>query len=293
VAQALVHFKSGGVMKKILTFFVIALLITGCESSPTKQPQQPTVSSSSDKPGTDYPVAQTALVIGNSAYEYQQLKNPINDARAVAETLEKLGFDVTVKTDLNLQAMRGALDDFRDRLLATQKDDVGIFYYSGHGAQVEGQNYLVPIDNRRIRSEKDLKEYAVHADQEISGMMKLANAGMNIITLDACRDNPYAGSSKSLTRGLAQMPPQVKKRGSLLVAFATAPGKTASDAGPGNHGAYTYYLLDVLNKAQPTTLIDKAFSQVRDLVKQKTKQEPWLQTSLKQFCNFGGKCRLP
>jgi len=293
---ALVHFKSGSVMKKILAFFVIALLISGCKTPPTIiQDPPPAVPSnlSSNKQGTDYPVAQTALVIGNSAYEYRQLKNPINDARAVAETLEKLGFDVTVETDLNLQAMKDAISDFRSRLLATPKDDVGIFYYSGHGAQVEGQNYLLPIDNSRIRSEADLKKYAVHADEEISGMMKVTNAGMNIITLDACRDNPYAGSSKSLNRGLAQMPPPVKKRGSLLVAFATAPGKTASDAGPGNHGAYTYYLLDVLNKAQPTTLIDEAFSEVRDLVKQKTKQEPWLQTSLKQFCNFGGKCRQP
>lgn len=298
---ALVHFKSGSVMKKILAFFVIALLISGCKPS-SPEPPPDTSKRSNDRQetdyppvaqGTDYPVAQTALVIGNSAYEYRQLKNPINDARAVAETLEKLGFDVTVETDLNLQAMKDAISDFRSRLLATPKDDVGIFYYSGHGAQVEGQNYLLPIDNSRIRSEADLKKYAVHADEEISGMMKVTNAGMNIITLDACRDNPYAGSIKSLTRGLAQMPPPTKKRGSLLVAYATAPGQTASDAGPGNHGVYTYYLLDVLNNVQSTTRIDKAFGKVRDLVKQKTKQEPWLQTSLKQFCYFGGKCSQP
>lgn len=282
-------------MNKILTFFVVALLISGCESLPerlgdTQTQQEPQIAT---EEGQAYHVAQTALVIGNSAYEYQQLKNPINDAHAVARTLKKLGFDVTLKTDLNLQAMRGAIHDFKSRLSATEKEDVGIFYFSGHGAQVKGQNYLVPIDNGRIRSEADLKGYAVHADEEISGMMKVANAGMNIITLDACRDNPYAGSSKSLTRGLAQMPPQANKRGSLLVAFATAPGQTASDAGPGNHGAYTYYLLNVLNNVQSTTRIDKAFSKVRDLVKRKTKQEPWLQTSLKQFCDFGGKCRQP
>ncbi len=276
-------------MKKILTFFVIALLISGCSPTPEiwggTQPPPPV--------GQNYPVAQTALVIGNSAYKYQQLKNPINDARAVAKTLERLGFDVTLKTDLNLQAMRGAIHDFKSRLSASSLDDVGIFYFSGHGAQVKGQNYLLPTDNGGISSSADLKKYAVHADKEIFGMMKVANAGMNIITLDACRDNPYANSIKSLTRGLAQMPPPTKKRGSLLVAYATAPGQTASDAGPGNHGVYTYYLLDVLNNVQSTTRIDKAFGKVRDLVKQKTKQEPWLQTSLKQFCNFGGKCRQP
>jgi len=286
-------------MKQILTFAIITLLVSGCEFLPTTLggstdvPQQPPQIGTTEQ-GNDYPVAQTALVIGNSNYEYQQLKNPTNDANAVAETLGKLGFDVTLKTDLDLQAMRDAIYDFRESLSATEKDDVGIFYFSGHGAQIKGQNYLLPIDNGRIRSEADLKDYAVHADEEISGMMKVANAGMNIITLDACRDNPYEGSTKSLTRGLAQMPPPVNKKGGLLVAFATAPGTTASDAGPGGeHGVYTYYLLDVLNKAQSTTRIDEAFSKVRDLVKQKTKQEPWLQTSLKQFCYFGGKCRQP
>jgi len=277
-------------MKKILTFFVIALLISGCSPLSTPVGTQPLPQAEVEP---NYPVAQTALVIGNSAYEYQQLKNPINDALAVAESLERLGFDVTLKTDLNLQAMRGAIHDFKSRLSASSLDDVGIFYFSGHGAQVKGQNYLIPIDNGGISSEADLKDYAVYANEEISGMMKVANAGMNIITLDACRDNPYAGSIKSLTRGLAQMPPPAKKRGSLLVAYATAPGQTASDAGPGNHGAYTYYLLDVLNNVQSTTRIDKAFSEVRDLVKQKTNQEPWLQTSLKQFCYFGGKCSQP
>jgi len=285
-------------MKQILTFLCV-LLVGGCEFLPIKKdssdiPQQPQqIMGTSTEQAKDYPVAQNALVIGNSAYEYQQLKNPINDASAVAETLEKLGFNVTLKTDLNLQAMRGAIHDFESRLSASSLDDVGIFYFSGHGAQIKGQNYLLPIDNGKIRSEADLEKYAVHADEEISGMMKVANAGMNIITLDACRDNPYAGSSKNLTRGLAQTPPPVKKRGSLLIAFATAPGQTASDAGPGNHGAYTYYLLDVLNNVQSTTRIDKAFSKVRDLVKRETKQEPWLQTSLKQFCYFGGKCREP
>ena len=284
-------------MKQVFTFFVIVLLVAGCGPFPTPTKGQNDVSSQIDtttEPGKDYSVAQTALVIGNSNYEYQQLKNPINDANAIAESLEKLGFDVTLKTDLDLQAMRNAIYNFENRLAATSQDDVGLFYFSGHGAQIKGQNYLLPIDNSKIRSEADLERYAVHADKEVSGMMKVVNAGMNIITLDACRDNPYAGSTKSLSRGLAQMPPPVKKRGSLLVAFATAPGQTASDAGPsGNHGVYTYYLLDVLNKVQPTTLIDEAFSEVRDLVKQETEQEPWLQTSLKQFCYFSGKCTRP
>ncbi len=283
-------------MKKMLTFFVIALLVSGCGPLPTVIDQSDVSPPQIDttEQDKDYPVAQTALVIGNSNYEYQQLKNPINDANAIAKSLEKLGFDVTLKTDLNLQAMRDAIYNFESRLAATSQDDVGLFYFSGHGAQIEGQNYLLPVDNGKIRSEADLKKHALHADKEVSGMMKLANAGMNIITLDACRDNPYVGSSKSLTRGLAQMPPSVKKKGSLIIAFATAPGQTASDAGPnGNYGVYTHYLLDVLNKAQPTTSIDEAFSEVRDLVKQETNQEPWLQTSLKQFCYFGGKCRLP
>jgi len=278
-------------MKQILIFFVAALLISGCQNPLVKKPEkrqssQPPISGEIPQ-SQDYSVAQTALVIGNSEYQYQPLPNPINDANDMANSLKKLGFNVTLKMNLDRQGMSEAIREFEQRLFNTPEDDVGIFYFSGHGAQVNGQNFLVPIDNHQIKSEADLRQHAVNA-VDISEMMKVANAGMNIITLDACRDNPYQGSEKTLTRGLARMPTQ---RGSTVIAFATAPGRTASDEGPdGRHGVYTYYLLDALKKSH-STLIDQVFSEVRDVVKDQTHQEPWLQMSLRQQCYFGGKCR--
>jgi uncharacterized caspase-like protein len=272
-------------MKQILIFFVATLLISSCQTPPDNPPPPPGNEISQPQ---DYPVAQTALVIGNSEYQYQRLPNPINDANDMANSLKKLGFNVTLKMNLDRQGMDLAIKEFERRLSNTPEDDVGIFYFSGHGAQVNGENFLVPIDNDKIKSEADLRQYAVHATN-ISEMMKVANAGMNIITLDACRDNPYQGSEKTLTRGLARMPPV--QRGSNVIAFATAPGATASDEGPdGKHGVYTYYLLEALEKSH-SIRIDQVFSKVRDVVKDKTLQEPWLQMSLRQQCYFGGKCR--
>jgi len=280
-------------MKQILIFFVATLLISGCQNPLVKNPEK-TQSSQQAPLGSyiaqsqDYSVAQTALVIGNSEYQYQPLPNPINDANDMANSLKKLGFNVTLKMNLDRQGMDEAIREFERRLSNTPEDDVGIFYFSGHGAQVNGQNFLIPIDNRQIKSEAELRQHAIHATK-ISEMMKVANAGMNIITLDACRDNPYQGSEKTLTRGLARMPPT--QRSSTVIAFATAPGKTASDEGPdGRHGVYTYYLLEALEKSH-STRIDQVFSEVRDVVKDQTHQEPWLQMSLRQQCYFGGKCR--
>lgn len=282
-------------MTRVLALFSMALFVSSCQSplrpsnSPPKklQVEPPEINASQE----GYSVAQTALVIGNNAYEYKPLENPLNDANDVAQSLTKLGFNVTLKTNLDFEGMEKAINDFEERLRATPKQDVGIFYFSGHGAQVKGENFLFPINNGGT-DEDNLKDEAIPANR-ISNMMKVANAGgMNIITLDACRDNPYEGSHKNLTKGLARMEPPTP-RSSTVVAFATAPGKTASDEGPdGRHGMYTYYLLNALNN--PTSKrIDEVFEGVREVVHAQTGQEPFFHASLRMYCYLGGKCSPP
>ena len=148
-----------------------------------------------------------------------------------------------------------------------------------------GQNFLIPVNNKDIRKEADLEQQAVLA-QNVLAMMKQTNNGMNLLVLDACRNNPYDGSKKSTTRGLAQMTPP---RGALI-AFAAAPGQAASD-GDGHYGLYTSHLLNALKTAKHKRIED-VFMAVRDPVLNgsEQKQEPWYQASLKApFC-FGG-CR--
>ena len=284
-------------MKQLLTFFVIAWLVSGCgggtqsslppphviDDGGTQSTTSDTTSSRKTQPGsTDNP--QQALVIGNSHYEFSPLTNPDNDAKDMADALAQMGFDVTLKTNLNHQAMVDVLDQFGKRLRDTQaKDSVGLFYFAGHGARSGGENYLLPINNAQITTEPTLKKNAFHA-KTVLARMEEVNKGMNLIVLDACRDNPYDGS-RTLTRGLNRMPPPV----GALIAFATKAGKTASDNSDGRNGLYTKHLLDALAGAEHQRIED-VFMQVRDSVNEDSNgtQEPWYQASLNRpFC-FGG-----
>jgi len=133
-----------------------------------------------------------ALVIGNSAYSSGPLKNPVNDAADMAAILKKLGFSVTLKKNARLQEMDEALEAFGNRL---KRGGVGLFYYAGHGVQVNGANYLLPI-GAKINKEADVKYQAVDANK-ILDEMATANNGLNIVMLDACRDNPFGRSFRS------------------------------------------------------------------------------------------------
>ena len=135
---------------------------------------------------------RTALVIGNSAYSSGPLKNPVNDAADMAAMLKKLGFSVTLKKNARLQEMDEALEAFGNRL---KRGGVGLFYYAGHGVQVNGANYLLPI-GAKINKEADVKYQAVDANK-ILDEMATANNGLNIVMLDACRDNPFGRSFRS------------------------------------------------------------------------------------------------
>jgi hypothetical protein len=267
------------VMKKIVTFF-LALLVSGCD------PILPSKSSFAVQPERerlgDPSSLQKALVIGNRDYSYSPLRNPINDAEDMADKLENMGFDVTLAKNLNRDAMNTAVQDFT-KLLSETPYEVAFFYFSGHGAQMAGQNFMIPVDNYALKDENDLEQHAVPA-QNILAMMENVNKGVNILILDACRDNPYEGSEKSLTRGLSR----IKSPRGALIAFATAPGQTASDGDDAN-GVFTGALLEVLENAEHRRIED-VFIEVQNLVIEQTDgmQEPWYNSSLRgPFC-FGG-----
>lgn len=217
-------------------------------------------------------VQRLALVIGNGDYKTQRLANAANDGRDMAQALRALGFEVIEKIDASLQDMEEAIAAFGKAL---QKGGVGLFYYAGHGVQVAGRNYLIPVD-ARIESESDVKYKAVDPGL-VMGKMEDAESGVNIVILDACRNNPFGRAfRRSLgSRGLAQMD---APRGTLIV-YATSPGAEASD-GDERNGMFTKYLLQELRV--PNQSISQALQRVRAQVIQATegKQTPWESSSL-------------
>lgn len=223
-------------------------------------------------PNNTFSVQETriALVIGNSDYKSSPLKNPVNDATDMADILKKLGFSVTLNTNANQRTMERAIRDFGKNL---RGGGVGLFYYAGHGLQVHGSNYLIPI-GAEIESEGDVKYEAVDAGLVLAKMEDAGN-DLNIIILDACRDNPFARSFRSNEKGLAKMDAPT---GSIL-AYATAPGSVAAD-GTGGNGLYTSKLLEHMNT--PGLKIEEVFKRVRiDVVDESgNRQTPWESSSL-------------
>ena len=211
---------------------------------------------------------RTALVIGNAAYSYGPLANAVNDASDMAAALTKDGFEVILKTDADQQAMDDAIAAFGDKLKA--KGGVGLFYFSGHGVQSDGENYILPIGEALAR-EADLKYKAVNAAQVIDAM---AGNGLNIVILDACRNNPLSSSGRSATRGLAR----VEGGSGLFVSFATSPGAVALD-GDGRNSPYTKHLLDAIRT--PNLSLEETFKRTLKGVHLETDgaQTPWISSS--------------
>jgi hypothetical protein len=210
-----------------------------------------------------------ALVIGNSAYSSGPLKNPVNDATDMATALQRLGFQVNLKKNANLETMEGAIEDFGNQL---KKGGVGLFYYAGHGVQVNGVNYLIPI-GAKINKESDTRYKAVDAGRILDEMAN-ANNGLNIVILDACRDNPYSKSFRSASRGLAIVS---NSPSGTFVSYSTSPGQVARD-GEGRNSPYTKALLENISK--PGLTINNVFINVRSDVKKQTGQVPWELSSL-------------
>lgn len=220
-----------------------------------------------------------ALVIGNGAYKNSPLKNPPNDAYDIAITLKKLGFEVIHEKNASHRVMEKAIRDFGKRL---RKGGVGLFYFAGHGIQVNGRNYLVPVD-AKIESESDVKFESVDAGR-VLGKMEDAGNDLNIVILDACRDNPFARSFRTSSQGLARMD---APKGSLI-AYATAPGSVAAD-GAGRNGIYTKYLLK--HMVSPRLKIEDVLKKVRNDVMNETndKQVPWESSSLRGDLYFNAQ----
>ncbi|AUC60357.1 hypothetical protein AA637_03900 [Cyanobacterium sp. HL-69] len=216
---------------------------------------------------------KVALIIGNAQYEHAAvLRNPLNDAHDMAQKLEDLGFEVILVTDSSLRAMNEALERFYNQL---SEGATALFYFAGHGIQYNGENYLIPVNAQLTRTSEI--DYETLALGRVLGTMQEAGSDVNIVILDACRDNPFARNFRSIIpRGLA--PIQISPAG-LFIAFATGPGNVAED-GVGRNGTFTAAVLNNLDNENQN--LDTMFSQVRLEVSQETnsRQIPWTTSSV-------------
>jgi uncharacterized caspase-like protein len=212
---------------------------------------------------------RTAQVIGNADYKSAPLRNPVNDARDMARTLRSLNFDVIEEINASEQNMVLAIDKFYMRL---KRADVGVFYFAGHGIQANGVNYLIPV-KARVTTETDLLFEAVDAGR-VLGKMQSAGNRLNIVILDACRDNPFKRSFRTTEKGLAQMD---APKGTII-AYATSPGSVAAD-GRGRNGIYTKHLLKNLTRKGMS--VYDVFRETGLGVMQDTgeKQVPWISST--------------
>ena len=249
----------------------ITLCLLGAALAPPAPAEDRVLRMTQPAPKASAPQEQrVALVIGNGQYRDSPLLNPVNDARAFAEALTRSGFRVVQKENIGRAEMQLALRDFGDALKA---GGVGLFYFAGHGVQVKGRNFLIPVD-ASIEREDEVAYNSVDANQVLDKMEAAGNR-LNIVILDACRNNPFARSFRSSSAGLAQMEAPV----GTFVAFATAPGSVASD-GQGKNGLYTQHLLKAM--LRPGVKIEDVFKSVRAGVRRDSsgRQVPWENTSL-------------
>lgn len=216
-----------------------------------------------------------ALVIGNGSYEEAPLDSPPRDAELMAETLRSLDFAVTVKQDADQKTMKRLIREFGKRLKKAS-DAVGFFYYSGHGMQVKGRNYMIPVD-AIIEDEPDVLLEGVRADSVLV-RMEYAGATLNIVVLDACRNNPFEKRFKSPGEGtgLATMPAPA----GTLIAYATAPGDVASPGPKGGYSPFTEILASELRTSRASVL--DLFNEVSAKVYKQTKrkQRPYVESSV-------------
>ena len=176
---------------------------------------------------------RVALVIGNSSYKNAPLDNPVNDANDVADKLKKLGFTVITRTNLTSKQIGSTLREFRSKLTP---GSVALVYYAGHGVQIKGENYLPAVD-AEIYSEEDVPNQSLSMRQ-VTSVLEESKTRLNLVFLDACRNNPYARSFRSAGSGLAKQ----DAPSGTIISYATRPGSVAAD-GKGRNGLYTQYLL--------------------------------------------------
>lgn len=244
-------------MKKILIFILISLFYL---SGYCQQKEQ-----------------RVALVIGNSAYKKMPLKNPVNDAKDIANRLRSLGFTVVERSNLGIRQIGGALREFKSKL---SPGSVAVVYYAGHGLQIKGENFLPAVD-AEIAGEEDVQNQSLSIRQ-ILDLLSDSKSKLNLVFLDACRDNPFASAFRSSSRGLARdnIPT------GTLISYATKPGSVAAD-GEGRNGLYTSALLTSMNKVDVP--IESMLKTIVASVKNASNgnQEPWVEGNIDgEFC-FG------
>lgn len=212
---------------------------------------------------------RVALVIGNSKYHHAKaLKNPYADSAAIAEKFRRLGFSVKHATDLSGQKFRSALGEFSDLAFRAK---IAVVYYAGHGIEMNGQNFLIPVD-AEMRTQSSAKFETI----ALADIVQIAEQAQEIglVLLDACRDNPFTSSmtrangTRSVTRGLADI--SLESKNGILISFAAQTGQTAAD-GDGKHSPYAAALLDVLD--EPGLEIGRMFRTVRAKVRQTTNNQ--------------------
>jgi uncharacterized caspase-like protein len=261
-----------------LTLGAICMLLSSSHSLAQQEPNRQLVQTTTPPQPTT--ARRIALVIGNGAYtNAPALKNPANDARDMAANLKTLGFDVSSGVNVSQREMKRLIREFGQKLKAGGS---GLFYYAGHGVQARGHNYIIPVD-AEIQSEADVEDSGVDVGLVLNYMDDAQN-GLNIVILDACRNNPFSRSFRSASEGLAQ----VDAPTGTLIAYATAPGRVAAD-GAGENGLYTSELLKAMR--QPGLSATDMFMQVRAEVMKKTgnKQVPWEASSLIGSFYFSGR----
>ena len=270
-----------------LNITVAAIVWLGVTSLATAQPTQPdrnlVVQAVQHPAGQVVATQRVALVIGNGSYKDAPLANPVNDSRAVQAALKDSGFTVIYRENIDQRGMLAALREFGDQL---RGGSAGLFYYAGHGMQIKGRNYLIPVGSN-VEREDEVAYGAVDA-QAVLDKMEAAGNATNIMILDACRNNPFIRASRSGAVGLAQMDAPI----GTLVAFATSPGNVASD-GAGQNGLYTQHLLTAMR--QPGVKLEDVFKQVRANVRRdsQNKQVPWESTSLEGDFYFKAPAAAP
>ena len=227
--------------------------------------------------------SRVALVIGQSAYRaVPALPNAANDGKRMVELLGSAGFDVTAAPDLAQNDMRQAIGDFAAKVAASGPDTVALVFYAGHGLQIDGENYLVPVDVDPKR-EADIPLQAVRLNDLMNTLGALPTR-MRIFMLDACRNNPFPALNQTAGHGLAVVNTRAGAPGSFI-SFSTSPGAEAED-GNGEDSPYTMALLTVAR--EPNLPIEEAFKRVRVSVNQATegRQIPWESSSLTSDFRF-------
>jgi uncharacterized caspase-like protein len=273
-------------MKKNVVFLCVLLFfllnVSGCSNNtPVKPANEPSSENNKGK--------RVALVICNGAYKIEPLTNPANDAHDMATVLRELGFEVTFMANVNKATTEKAIQKFQHKL---REDDVGLFYYSGHGIQYKGENYIIPVGAMETistidKSEKEairaFKAQVVKIENVVMVMEKTKNK-LNIVFLDAYRDNPFRSFKKSIASGWTSGLAFTFNADNTLIAYATSQGKGVLSSQERN-SHFTEQLLHFIKQPLPIELMLK---EVRKAVKKKTdgQQVPWYITSIEENFAF-------